>query len=647
MAGSASRFAGGETPRTEISMTQPASRAADDALSPELERARAFLARHHPFDLLSREALAAFVATGVVRDHAEGAPLLRHGMPVARVEIVLSGAVDAFSGEGERVSRYGPGEAVGARAVLRDKPSSVRAVAIEPTRTLSVPRADFLALLAGNTAVDAFYDRLRLAAARRAAPRDSAADTGLAAPLADVMTPDPVSVRPDTPVREAAAIMAERSISCVLVEDESGALVGLLTTGDLTGRIVARGRGADTPVAEAMTPAPETLAPDALVYDAMVLMSERGFGHLPIARDGRAVGVLTRTNLVRRQTVSAMYLLADIAKARDVAALTGIVARLPELLVQLVGSGMQAHRVGHAITGVADAVTRQLLKLAEARLGPAPVPWLWLACGSQGRREQTGVSDQDNCLILDDSYEEARDGAYFAELAAFVSNGLDACGYYFCPGDMMATNPKWRQPARVWRSYFAGWIAKPDPMAQMLSSVMFDLRPIAGEARLHEGLQAETLAAARKNSIFRAHLIANSLKHTPPLSIFRGFALIRSGEHKDAVDLKHSGVVPIVDLARVYALDGAIPAVNTRERILAAREAGTLSESGAADLVDAYDLVAETRLAHQAAQVRAGAKPDNFLKPSSLSALQRNHLKDAFGVVKGLQAALAHGRAAG
>ncbi|GGK20136.1 DUF294 nucleotidyltransferase-like domain-containing protein [Salinarimonas ramus] len=627
-------------------MTQPASRPSDADPAPR-EAARDFLARHHPFDLLPEDALAFFVAAGEIRTHADGAVLLRHAMPVARVEILLSGMVDAFSAEGERVTRYAPGETVGARAILREKPSSVRAVAIEPTRTLAVPAGAFLALLAAHPAVDAFFDRLRIAAARRAAPREAPGESGLAAPLSDVMTPNPVAVSPGTPVREAAAIMAERAISCVLVEDEAGALVGLLTTGDLTSRIVARGRSADTPVAEVMTPAPVTLAPDALVYDAMVLMSERGFGHLPIARGGRADGVLTRTNLVRRQTVSAMYLLADVAKAQSVSALAGIVARLPELLVQLVGSGMRPHRVGHAITGVADAVTRQLLKLADARLGPAPVPYLWLACGSQGRREQTGVSDQDNCLILDDTYEEARDGAYFGELARFVCDGLDACGYFLCPGDMMATNPRWRQPAAVWRAYFAGWIAKPDPMAQMLASVMFDLRPIAGETALFEGLQAQTLALARKNSIFRAHLIANSLKHTPPLGLFRGFALIRSGEHKDAVDLKHSGVVPITDLARVYALDGAIPAVNTRERLLAAREAGTLSESGAADLVDAYDLICETRLQHQAAQVREGAKPDNFLKPSSLSALQRNHLKDAFGVVKGLQAALAHGRSAG
>ncbi|MCE8472317.1 DUF294 nucleotidyltransferase-like domain-containing protein, partial [Rhodovulum sulfidophilum] len=175
----------------------------------------------------------------------------------------------------------------------------------------------------------------------------------------------------------------------------------------------------------------------------------------------------------------------------------------------------------------------------------------------------------------------------------FVSDGLHACGFVYCPGDMMATNPRWRQPRRVWRAYFAGWIAQPDNQAQMLASVMFDLRPIHGETALFRDLQAETLAMARRNSIFVAHMVSNSLKHTPPLGLLRGFALIRSGEHKDMVDLKLSGVVPVVDLGRVYALRGELMAVNTRERLEAAREAGVISKAGAHDLIDAYDFIAE------------------------------------------------------
>jgi CBS domain-containing protein len=284
-----------------------------------------------------------------------------------------------------------------------------------------------------------------------------------------------------------------------------------------------------------------------------------------------------------------------------------------------------------------------LLTLAEAEFGAPPVPYLWLACGSQGRQEQTGVSDQDNCLILDDATTPDHLD-YFGKLAKYVSDGLNACGYVYCPGDMMATNPRWCQPVRVWRNYFEGWIARPDPEAQMLASVMFDLRPIGGTVSLFSDLQTRTIDLASRNSIFVAHMISNSLKHQPPLGLIRSFATIRSGDHKDRLDLKLNGVVPVVDLGRVYALKGRIAAVNTRARLAAAEDMGVVSSSGGESLIDAYDMIAQTRLEHQAEQIKRGDKPDNFMAPSDLSDFERSHLRDAFVVIKTMQNAAGSGR---
>lgn len=246
-------------------------------------------------------------------------------------------------------------------------------------------------------------------------------------------------------------------------------------------------------------------------------------------------------------------------------------------------------------------------------------------------------------MILSDQVTE-KDMVYFQTLARFVSDGLDACGYFYCPGDMMATNPRWCQPVHIWREYFRDWITAPNPEAQMLASVMFDLRVIGGDATLFEDLQKETLAAAAGNSIFTAHMVANSLKHHPPLGLLRGLATIRSGDHRDTLDLKHNGVVPVVDLGRLYALDGHMTQAATRARLKNAVEQGLLSPSGGEDLLDAYDLIAMTRLKHQADQIRAGQKPDNYLNPSDLSDFERSHLRDAFVVVKTMQSAAGSGK---
>ena len=139
-------------------------------------------------------------------------------------------------------------------------------------------------------------------------------------------------------------------------------------------------------------------------------------------------------------------------------------------------------------------------------------------------------------------------------------------------------------------------------------------------------------------------MASNALTHATPLGLLRGLTTIRAGEHRNTIDLKHNGVVPVVDLGRMYALQGQLSPLNTRARLQAALDAGIISHTGGADLIDAYDLVAQTRLDHQAALIKQGDAPDNFLPPATLSGFERSHLRDAFVVIKTMQSALMQGR---
>ncbi|MEM0899063.1 MAG: DUF294 nucleotidyltransferase-like domain-containing protein, partial [Pseudomonadota bacterium] len=421
---------------------------------------------------------------------------------------------------------------------------------------------------------------------------------------------------------------------------------GILTSGDLVKNVIVGAVSAKVPIEHVMTTSLTTCRAEDTVMRAIITMTEKRIAHLPVTnKQGKLVGIVTQTDLVRRNSNSLIFLINNISKQTKFDGLASIVARKPLMLAELVGSGAEGHQILRLMTSISDAITKRLIQLAIEKLGEPPVSWLWMACGSQGRQEQTGVSDQDNCLVLGNDYEPNEHGDYFRAFAQFVSDGLDACGYYYCPGDMMATNERWRQKVSIWESYFASWIAKPDPMAQMLASVMFDLRAISGDASLFNGMQQRTLERASKDSIFRNHMIANSLKHTVPVGLFGGLTYVRDKKHKNAIDMKHSGVVPVTDLARAYALQGAIADVNTRDRLIAARNRkGILSKSGGDDVIDAYDLLVDLRLKHQAQQVRDGKKPDNYLVPDTLSALERSHLKDAFSVIKTLQSAAGYGR---
>jgi CBS domain-containing protein len=553
------------------------------------------------------------------------------GDPITGVYLVKSGTVEVTDAHGALVSmlaRAIPLASAGLAARWAGRDDSHHHIRF---RDPVLPGDELRHLIANFPAFERFFSRGQ---SGKAARQNDLATLK----VADLMARKPQSVTPQTTAQEAAKLMREYRFSCVpVVEGER--LVGIVTTRDLSGRVLAEGRAPDTPVAEIMTPDPLSLSPQSLGSDILHMMLENRIGHLPVVRDGKLLGMITQTDLTRFQAISSAQLVRDAAVADTYEALAHVTERIPQLLVQLVGAHNAHEVVTRLITDIADTVTRRLLKLAEEKLGPPPVPYLWAACGSQGRQEQTGVSDQDNCIIIDDAVTPD-DMPYYTDLARFVSDGLDAAGYFYCPGDMMATNPRWCQPAKVWRRYFQGWINSPSPEAQMLASVMFDLRPIGGQVALFRNLQEETLAASSKNSIFVAHMISNSVKHTPPLGLLRSFATIRSGEHKNHVDMKLSGVVPVTDLARVYALRGRISAANTRARLLAAEEQGVISVSGARDLIEAYDLIANLRLENQANLVRMGRKPDNYLAPSDLSDFERSHLRDAFVVVRTMQSAV-------
>ncbi len=596
-----------------------------------------FLKGLHPYDALPNGAFDTLLQNATVQDYPAGAAIYTFGEMLDGLYIIERGQIAVHDENGHQISLLQRENSFGERGLLRDGNAATSARAQTDSRLICIPTADFHKLRADHPAYHKFFDRTRADAKSVAKAVDLTR-----VQVETLMVADPVTCTPGISIKEAAQKMRDAHISCLCVINRKK-LTGIVTIRDLSGKALAKGLPHNTPVSAVMTPDPRTLPPSAIGSDVLHMMMEHRLGHLPIVAAGKLVGIVTQTDLTRFQAANTAGFVAEAAQADTIDALATVTARIPNLLVQLVAAGNRHDVVTRMITDIADVVTRRLLKMAEAKYGPPPAGYAWLACGSQGRQEQTGVSDQDNCLILEDDISETA-LAYFEPFAQFVSDGLNACGYVYCPGDMMATNPRWRQPISVWRDYFQHWISNPSKEAQMLASVMFDLRVIGGDTRLFDGLQAETLAAAAGNSIFTAHMASNALTHQPPLGLLRGLATIRSGENRNTVDMKHSGVVPVVDLGRMYALQGNLDAVNTRARLQAAMAGKVVSPSGGRDLLDAYDLVAQTRLDHQARQIKSGKAPDNFLPPATLSAFERSHLRDAFVVIKTMQSALMQGR---
>ncbi len=607
----------------------------------ELLEIRDFMAAHHPFDALPADALDQLPKALSVRYLRRGTPVPPADADGRYLYIVRQGAVEIRDRRGDLIDKLGEGDLYASSCTSDRRKLAMTGVAAEDTLLYLLPCEHLEAMRRDHAEFGRHFDASLAERLKNAIELLQEAPHGgglLTVAVGSLVKRAPVFVGPQARIRDAAQLMTSERVSSVLVMD-GDKLVGMVTDRDLRSRCLAAGVEATRPVAEIMTARLHTVASSILAFEALMRMTHCNVHHLPVVDAQRVIGVVSTTDLIRHESANTVYLVGDISKAGCVKALADISRKLPELHIQLALGGASARHVGEAVSTVNDAITRRLLQLAEQQLGPAPVSYAWVTGGSHARREQTAHSDQDNALILSDELT-LEDEAYFEALARFVNDGLNACGFIYCPGEVMASNPKWRQRRAIWRRYFDTWINEPEPMALMHSSVFFDLRLVHGDALLLENLQRENLEKSRANGIFLAHMVSNALTHRPPLGFFRNIVLVHGGEHDKTFDIKLRGIVPVIDLARVYALAEGRPEINTVDRLRALAGSQALSKQGAADLEDAYELIATLRVRHQASQLRAGKQADNFVASGELSALQRSHLKDAFAVIATMQQSL-------
>ena len=289
------------------------------------------------------------------------------------------------------------------------------------------------------------------------------------------------------------------------------------------------------------------------------------------------------------------------------------------------------------ISAVSDALTRRAIALAGADLPPPAARWCWIALGSEGRQEQTFVSDQDNGIVFDDSADPGGLRRHLLPLARRVNQLLDDCGFALCPGGIMAGNPACCLSLHEWRERFDRWISEGDPLALLNATIYFDLRPLAGDLALASALSAWTVRRAADNRRFLFQMADNALRRRPPLGLLHRFAPEKSGPHAGAIDLKHNAAALYVDAARVLGLACGADACRTVGRLRIAAQRQLLHPAEAADWEDSFHFIALLRLRLQQQRYLRGEAMDNYLRPDTLEAGERRALLHALRAAGAMQ----------
>lgn len=609
---------------------------------PELVPIAEFLQQTLPFNELPLRDLYRTVDKIVVQYHRRGEVFNRQ-TPDKGLRIVRSGAVEIRDSDNKLLDKLGEGESFHIAGLNAEK-GEVQATVIEDVLMYLLPDEAYLALREQSRQFDRYFSGQRSRRLRRAARYQPEPNT-MMQEVQTVMSTGLLTVEPDEAVRQVAQKMAERRVSSAFVVSAEQ-LLGIVTDRDLRVRFVARALPPETPISDIMTPDLETVDGSDTIFATTLLMTQRRFHHLPVMVKGELAGIVTTSDLILAKQDDPVYLVQHISRQSDLQGMKDLIAGMSNLMVQWVNSGMRAQQVSQILTAISDAITVRLIQLAEQKLGPAPVPWCWLGFGSQARSEQLLGADQDNGLVISDEVQPEH-LPWYEQLANMVCDGLDECGYVYCPGEIMAKTDQWRQPLETWQNTVRKWAQSPTPDAVMRVSIFFDIRAVYGTSSLADKLQKTMLKQASKNSIFLAALAANALDTKPPLGIFRRFVVDRDGEHRASVDLKKRGVLPVTEIVRLHALAHKIKAVNTNDRLKALAEKKHMTIVDSRNLVDALHFIQQVRIKHQCEQIVRGEKVSNFINPRDLPKMAKEQLRDAFTIIDEAQSAVRHTYRAG
>jgi CBS domain-containing protein len=597
-----------------------------------------FLASHPPFDGVGTDDVARVAAVTEIEFHPAGKTIFSQGAgPVQYLWVVRTGSVEIVH-DGRVLDLLGPGELFGHASMLSGLPTGFEARAGEDTLCYRIPAQVVRPLLARPDVLRFVARSIAGGSAMHAGERVPPVDP-IQRRVATLIRAPPLLCRADEPIREAAKRMTAEGASAVLVR--SGETLGIVTDRDLRSRVVAAGVSAEAPVSAIMTTPAYAVTGDRLGGEVLLDMLDRGVHHVPVlAATGEVLGVVDDGDLVAVEARKPFLLRRAIGQAATVDDLCAASAGLGPMIVALHDARVAAEHIAAVGSVVLDALTRRLIELAVRDAGDPPAPFTWFALGSLARREAVPSSDIDSALAWQDEDADPAVRGYMARVADAVDSGLRACGMQPDSHGATASNPLFARSMGSWRA--AARRLSEDPtreQAVILVSVIVDSRPVWAASA--GASVADALWEARSHPDLLRLLARLALSFRPPTGFLRDFVVEHSGERKGQLDIKHGGLIPIVDLARWAGMAAGVPSASTAERLRAAEAAGTLENSEARTLAEAFDYIFALRLDHQVEQLRRGEAPDDFIDPKTLNPLARSYLRSAFRAIASVQSGLA------
>lgn len=377
----------------------------------------------------------------------------------------------------------------------------------------------------------------------------------------------PLKVGVSAIVKDTAQLMTENLIDSVVVTEQNYP-IGIVTDVDFRSKI-ANGRFPLISTIDKIMSSPVITVPENVsVAEAQLLMLKHNVSHLCVTIDGsdksEVKGVIAEHDLIVAQANNPGVLIKEIKRSLSPKELKLVREKLTDLIQTSIAKNIPLPHIYNISGEIITAIIKRSIELSILDLGSPPARFAWFSIGSQGRKEQFLLSDQDSFLIFEDvateKYRDVKD--YFLKLAKRATTILEKVGYDFCPNGHMASNMLWCKSMSDWIKQYNNWMKTPGEKSNDISSIFFDYELVFGEGKIEDTLDDIILKNTKNNALFFDYLGNDALRKQAPINFFRKFNLEEEGENKGKFDIKNKAIMPLIDGARLFAISLNLKGMN-------------------------------------------------------------------------------------
>lgn len=605
-----------------------------------------FVKLYPPFDRMTEQELERVALDANVEYYGPNEQIFKEGSGVTSFfYIVRKGSVRIHHNDADEtlVDLCDEGDVFGVRPLLANEPYLASASSVEETLLYAIPVETGLQILKNNPEVGIYLARGYASGMpmsreqRRTGVQNLKATSDVPDEIPASNSNRIISCSATTSIREATETMTVENVASIVVVNQHGHPIGIMTDSDLRRKVVSQGLDITSKVESIMAKPVVTVAPTISHSEALILMMNHGVHHLCITEDGknssRAIGVIAERDLMLDQGLHPAVIVKFIRLASSLTDLVSYQLKLDALLQKYMQRDTPVEHVAKISAAIADAVVNRIIQLFQAQNGEAPCAFSWIALGSMGRVEQILKTDQDHALIVQKELSDT-EASYFENMATEVSNGLEKWGLSTDIAGISATNRSHALSLKAWKLKFTDWLKNPQPENILNSAIFFDFRHVTGDIELVDELKSYLKEIALPTSLFFPMMAADALNVAPPLSFFRQFVVEKNGEHKDEFDLKRRVLLPFCDIARLLCLHSAIlESSSTIDRYNVLSKSDKANASLFEEAARSYAWLLKLRWIKGTENGNDG----RFIKPSHLSKRERQTMREIFSLLSDLE----------